>query len=32
MLLAWTSLITVGFTDFYIRMVASGAIHDLRIL
>src|SRR4029077_3900464 len=32
MLLAWTSLLTVGFTDFYIRMVASGAIHDLRIL
>src|SRR5208337_2733565 len=32
MALAWTSLITVGFTDFYIRMVASGAIHDLRIL
>ncbi|MGA2097461.1 MAG: succinate dehydrogenase [Candidatus Acidiferrum sp.] len=32
MALAWTSLITVGFTDFYIRMVASGAIHDLRIM
>lgn len=32
MQLAWTSLITVGFTDFYIRLVASGAIHDLRIL
>jgi hypothetical protein len=32
MALAWTSLITVGFTDFYIRMVASGAIRDLRIL
>lgn len=32
MLLAWTSLITVGFTDFYIRLVATGAIHDLRIL
>jgi hypothetical protein len=32
MLLAWTSLITVGLTDFYIRMVASGAIHDLRLM
>ncbi|MGB2591197.1 MAG: hypothetical protein WBG02_14970 [Candidatus Acidiferrum sp.] len=32
MQLAWTSLITVGLTDFYIRMVACGAIHDLRIL
>lgn len=32
MQLAWTSLITVGFTDFYIRLVATGAIHDLRIL
>jgi hypothetical protein len=32
MLLAWTSLITVGLTDFYIRLVASGAIHDLRLM
>jgi hypothetical protein len=32
MLFAWASLITVGFADFYIRLVASGAIHDLRIL
>ncbi|MGH9741767.1 MAG: succinate dehydrogenase [Candidatus Acidiferrum sp.] len=32
MLLAWTSLITVGFTDFYIRMVAAGIFHDLRLL
>jgi hypothetical protein len=32
MLLAWTSLITVGLTDFYIRLLASGAIHDPRIL
>ena len=32
MLLAWTSLITVGFTDFYIRMVAAGVFHDPRIL
>ena len=32
MLLAWTSLITVGFTDFYIRMVAAGVFHDLRLL
>jgi hypothetical protein len=32
MLLAWCSLISVGFADFYVRLVASGAIHDLRIL
>jgi hypothetical protein len=29
---AWCSLIWVGFTDFYVRMVASGAWHDFRIL
>jgi len=28
---AWCSLISVGFTDFYIRSVASGAFRDLRI-
>ena len=32
MLLAWCSLISVGSADFYVRLVASGAIHDLRIL
>ncbi|HKW57736.1 MAG TPA: hypothetical protein VJN42_10290 [Candidatus Acidoferrum sp.] len=32
MLLAWISLITVGSTDLYIRLVATGAIRDLRIL
>jgi hypothetical protein len=32
MLFAWASLITVGFADFYIRLAATGAIHDLRIL
>ena len=32
MLLAWCSLITVGLADFYVRLVATGAIHDLRIL
>jgi hypothetical protein len=31
MLFAWMSLISVGFADFYIRMVSSGAIHDVRI-
>jgi len=31
MLWAWTSLISVGFTDFYIRMVASGAFRDVRL-
>jgi hypothetical protein len=29
---AWCSLISVGCADLYIRLVASGAIHDLRIL
>ena len=32
MLLAWSSLISVGFTDFYIRMLASGVFKDIRIL
>jgi hypothetical protein len=29
---AWCSLISVGLADLYIRLVASGAIRDLRIL
>src|SRR6266852_8427795 len=32
MLFAWISLITVGLTDYYVRLVASGAIIDLRLL
>jgi hypothetical protein len=28
---AWASLISVGSTDLYIRMLASGAIRDLRL-
>jgi hypothetical protein len=28
---AWTSLIWVGFTDFYIRMCAMGVWHDWRL-
>jgi hypothetical protein len=32
MLFAWMSLFSVGFADFYIRMVASGVFKDLRIL
>ena len=32
MLFAWTSLFSVGLADFYVRLVASGAIRDLRIL
>jgi len=32
MLFAWSSLISVGCADFYVRLVASGAIRDLRIL
>ncbi len=31
MLFAWMSLFSVGLTDFYIKLVASGAIHDLRL-
>jgi hypothetical protein len=31
MLLAWASLIFVGLTDLYVRLVATGAIHDLRL-
>ena len=31
MLLAWASLIFVGLTDFYVRLVASGAIRDVRL-
>src|SRR6266403_5364923 len=28
---AWMSLISVGVADFYVRLVASGAIQDVRI-
>jgi hypothetical protein len=28
---AWTSLVWVGFTDFYIRMCAMGVWHDFRL-
>lgn len=31
MFYAWSSLFTVGFTDLYIRMVASGAWTDFRL-
>jgi len=31
MLFAWISLITVGFADFYVRLVSSGAIQDVRL-
>lgn len=30
MLWAWLSLFSVGFADFYVRMVSTGAITDLR--
>jgi hypothetical protein len=30
MLFAWVSLFGVALTDLYVRMVASGAIHDIR--
>ncbi len=32
MIFAWASLVSVGFTDFYIRMLASGAFKDFRLL
>jgi hypothetical protein len=32
MMWAWCSLFSVGFTDFYIRMCATGAWTDWRIL
>jgi hypothetical protein len=31
MLFAWASLFSVGLTDFYIRMVATGQLTDLRL-
>ncbi|HEX7285407.1 MAG TPA: succinate dehydrogenase [Candidatus Angelobacter sp.] len=31
-LFAWLSLFSVGFADFYVRMVSTGAFKDLRIL
>jgi hypothetical protein len=32
MLFAWMSLFSVGLSDLYIRLVASGTIQDLRLL
>jgi hypothetical protein len=32
MLFAWVSLFSVGFADFYVRLVSSGAMRDLRLL
>ena len=32
MLFAWCSLFSVGLADLYIRLVASGAIKDIRLL
>lgn len=32
MLWAWISMISVGLTDLYIRLVASGTIRDIRLL
>ena len=29
---AWISMISVGLTDLYIRLVASGVIRDIRLL
>jgi hypothetical protein len=31
MLFAWASLISVGLADFYVRLVASRAIQDVRL-
>jgi hypothetical protein len=30
MLFAWTSLIIVGLADLYVRLVATGTVHDPR--
>ncbi len=30
MLLAWVSLVVVALTDLYVRLVATGTVHDLR--
>jgi hypothetical protein len=32
MLWAWLSLFSVAFTDVFVRLVASGMIHDLRLI
>ena len=32
MLFAWMSLFSVGLADFYVRLVSSGALRDVRIL
>jgi hypothetical protein len=32
MLFAWLSLVSVGLADLYVRLVATGAISDLRLL
>ena len=32
MLFAWMSLISVGLADFYVRLVSSGLLKDIRIL
>jgi hypothetical protein len=32
MLFAWLSLFSVGFADFYVRMVATGLIKDFKLL
>jgi len=32
MLWAWASMISVGLTDLYIRLVACGAVKDIRLL
>jgi hypothetical protein len=32
MLFAWLSLFSVGLSDLYVRLVATGALRDLRLL
>jgi hypothetical protein len=32
MLFAWLSLFSVGLADLYVRLVSSGAIHDVRLI
>jgi hypothetical protein len=31
MLFAWLSLFSVGLTDFYIRLLSTGAIREVRL-
>jgi hypothetical protein len=32
MAIAWTSFVTVCGADLYVRLVASGVLHDIRLV